>query len=158
MRHIRVFPLLAVSWVLGAASARAQETSAYLTSCGQGTGELTCVCGWFEDLTSRGVLIDGKPAGPPVTASRNMLCFQLPPGPHRISGDPARFSKVEEHEANALEIRRSQSARTMERGMTIPVTWTMTGTTEPVWLELRNRTPWLADLAGGNVQRAITSG
>jgi len=157
MRSARVFLLLVALPVPGSVSAWAEEVPAYLASCGPGSGELTCVCGWFEDLTGLGVLIDGRPAGPPVSASRSMLCFQLPPGLHRVSGDPARFSTVEEHEANVLAVRR-QAARTMERGMVNQVTWTVAGTSEPVWLELRNRTPSIADLAGGNAQRAITSG
>ncbi|HEX3126245.1 MAG TPA: hypothetical protein VH394_02850 [Thermoanaerobaculia bacterium] len=158
MRSVRVFLLLVAMPVPGSVSAGAQEVSAHLASCGSASGELVCVCGWFEDLTGTGVLIDGQPAGPPVSASRNMLCFKPPPGPHRVSGDPARFSRVEGHEASVLEVRRTQTARTMERGMVSSATWTVTGTSEMVWLELRNRTPWIADLAGGNVQRVMTSG
>src|SRR6185436_2838899 len=99
MRSLRVVLLVAVVWILAAVTAGAQEVSAYLVSCGPGSGEITCVCGWFEDLSGAGVLIDGSPAGPPVSASRSMLCYHLPPGPHQISGDPARFSRIEEHEA-----------------------------------------------------------
>ena len=130
MRSLRVFLLVALVWVLAAVLAGAQEVPAYLVSCGARSGELTCVCGWFEDLSGTGVLIDGQPAGPPVSASRNMLCYQLPPGPHRISGDPARFSQVEEHEASVVTVRRSPLARAMKTGMTSPVTWTVDGTVE----------------------------
>jgi hypothetical protein len=130
----------------------------YLASCGSryGSGDIACVCGWFEDLSGEGVLIDGLPAGRPVTASRNMLCFHLlQAGSHRISGDPARFSRIEEHEV--FRIVRSPLP-TLVGTMSVPVTWTVAGTSKPVWLDLRNLTPWLADLAGGNQQRALTSG
>ena len=169
---VRAFLLLVVSWIPGTTSVWSEEASlstgllfsserpagTYLASCGSryGSGDVACVCGWFEDLSGEGVLIDGRPAGRPVSASRNMLCFHLPQaGSHHISGDPARFSKIEEHEV--FRIVRSPLPSLMG-SMSVPVVWTVPGTVKPVWLDLRNLTPWLADLAGGNLQRALTSG
>jgi hypothetical protein len=174
MRSLRVFLLVVVVRTLAIASAGAAEVSApagllfspkssegsYLAACGSryGSGEVACVCGWFEDLSGEGVLIDGRPAGPPVTASRNALCFNLRPGRHRISGDPARFAAIEEHEVTVFRIEQSKLVSTLEKRTAIPVTWTIRGTDEPVWLELRNRTPRTGALEGGDAQRVATSG
>ncbi len=170
--NVRAFLLLVVLWLLGPTSVCAAEASpspgllfsperpagAYLASCGSrySSGDVACVCGWFEDLSGEGVLIDGRPAGKPVTASRNMLCFHLlQAGSHHISGDPARFSKIEEHEVFRIV---HSPIKTLVGSTSVPITWTVAGTDKPVWLDLRNLTPWLADLAEGNQQRALTSG
>lgn len=122
---------------------------------------VVCACGWFPDeATRKGVLIDGRPAGPFVALSRRSVCTRVGLGPHRLSGsiaagfDPAR----DDDRIDAVQIRRFPPFLSLKPLQSASITWMVLGTKEPVRLRLRNTAPDLATLEGGTVQTVATSG
>jgi hypothetical protein len=123
------------------------------------SADMACVCGWFPDPAARGgVLIDGRPAGLPLAVSQRSLCFRAGLGPHRLTSSPsAGFSPGEAAEMTMLNMQISAIGE-MRPGQSAPVTWTVTGTDEPVRLRIRNLGPAVATVEGGDAQTVVTSG
>lgn len=119
----------------------------------------TCTCGWFPTAESQSaILVDGKPAGAPVAASRRSVCVAAPAGPHRLSGAAsAGFDPERAQETVALKVRGS-IVGDLKPGQSATQTWTVTGTSEPVHLRLSNSSPGVGSLEGGDTQTAVTSG
>jgi hypothetical protein len=122
---------------------------------------VACACGWFPDEAARaGVLIDGRPAGPFVAISQRSVCARVGLGPHRLSGslaagfEPARG----DDRVDAVQIRRFPPFLSLRPLQSVPITWIVLGTKEPVRLRLRNTAPDLATLEGGTIQTIATSG
>lgn len=120
---------------------------------------VACACGWFPGEAARaGILIDGRPAGPWVASSKRSLCAKVGLGPHRLSGSVAAGFDTREDSIVAVQIRRFPPFLSLQPLQTVPVTWMVLGTKEPVRLRLRNTSPDLATLDGGTVQTVSTSG
>lgn len=120
---------------------------------------VVCACGWFPGESSRtGILIDGRPAGLWIASSKRSLCTKVGLGPHRLSGSVALGFDTREDSVVAVQIRRFPPFLGLQPLQTIPVTWMVLGTKEPVRLRLRNTAPDLATLDGGTVQTVATSG
>lgn len=121
---------------------------------------VACACGWFPTEEAKaGIRIDGRPpAGPWIASSRRSLCTRVSLGPHRISGSVAAGFDTREDSIVAVQIRRFPPFLSLQPLQTVPVTWMVLGTKEPVRLRLRNTSPDLATLNGGTVQTVSTSG
>lgn len=120
---------------------------------------VVCACGWFPgDSARNGILIDGRPAGSWVASSKRSLCTKVGLGPHRLSGSVAAGFGPREDSVVAVQIRRFPPFLSLQPLQTVPVTWMVLGTKEPVRLRLRNTSPDLATLEGGTVQTLSTSG
>jgi hypothetical protein len=86
------------------------------------------------------------------------VCLQLEPGPHRIAGAAsAGFAPENQQKVVALRLGRSMVG-SLRPGQSATMTWTVTGTNDPVRLRLRNTSPGVGTLVGGEVQIAVTSG
>ena len=120
---------------------------------------VVCACGWFPGESSKtGILIDGRPAGSWIASSKRSLCTKVGLGPHRLSGSVALGFDTREDSVVAVQIRRFPPFLNLQPLQTVPVTWMVLGTKEPVRLRLRNTAPDLATLDGGTVQTVATSG
>ncbi len=120
---------------------------------------VVCACGWFPGESAKaGILIDGRPAGSWIASSKRSLCTKVGLGPHRLSGSVAVGFDTREDSVVAVQIRRFPPFLNLQPLQTVPVTWMVLGTKEPVRLRLRNTAPNLATLDGGTVQTVSTSG
>jgi hypothetical protein len=132
-----------------------------LAPCGLGAANpwVTCLCGWFPDAPSRaGILVDDRPAPPPVAASQRSICLRLAPGAHVLAGaEAAGFDPANRQEVVALLVDRSIQGKVLV-GQSATLSWRVTGSERPVRLRLRNASPGVATLAGGDLQFALTSG
>jgi hypothetical protein len=118
------------------------------------TEDAACVYAYFGYSSGTRLLIDGKPADSPIRASRRELCFRLTPGVHQITTER---SPIEQCRLTVVRIERTQSNQVLRSGEVVPVTWRVTGTSDPIWLVLINRSPEVATLEGGEVQKVRTS-
>jgi hypothetical protein len=132
--------------------------------------DAVCVCGDFPTTQSQlGVWVDERSAGVPLSLSRKTLHFTLPAhalalGKHVWSGDPAAgfaapgtagfcraFSQV-------IAIRGEVDAALLMRGGSTPMRLTVTGTTDRLAIRIKNLTPAILRIDGGDEQVLETSG
>lgn len=133
-----------------------------LGACGVRTlsDQAVCVCGWFPtEESKRAILIDGAAAsGPPLASSQRSVCLSAAPGTHALTGkETSGFDPRNRVDVQAIRMRRT-SVGSLRQGQSATLTWTITGTHEPMWIRLNNTTPGVGTLDGGEAQRAVTSG
>ncbi len=136
-------------------------SSPHVAPCGLRTAPRTavCTCGWFPTAASRHeILVDGAPSGAVVAASQRSVCLHLEPGQHRIAGAAsAGFAPENQQKVTALRLSRSMVGSLLP-GQSATITWTVTGTNGPLGVQLRNTSPAVGMLVGGEKQIAVTSG
>lgn len=112
-----------------------------------------CACGWLPGEARSGFRIDGAPK-PPVAASQQSVCFSLPPGGHQFSGPGLPDARLD-LQSVTIQVASPPPARP---GQPFSVTWTVLGTSSPMRVQLRNTTPQVVRLEGGDLQLVATSG
>jgi hypothetical protein len=129
-----------------------------------GAGQQACVCGLFPGPAAwSGLLLDGEPLGEPLSASSRMAWFRLPPtlapGPHVVSGAPEPgFPPADQATIEVVAISGEVDSRKLQRLESTPLRLWVDGTSRPVELRLRNETPGIVRLEGGDDQTARTTG
>lgn len=128
------------------------------------TGQTACVCGWFPTpASSEGLTLNGKPLGPPVSASSGVVFVKIPadavPGPARIGGaESAGFSPEERAAVTVVRVGGEIDRTKLMRGESTPMRLWVEGTAQPLALHVRNDTPEIIRLEGGNEQMIATDG
>lgn len=126
--------------------------------------DLICVCGSFPNLSSRnGLLLNGQSLDSPVSASSHVVVLRPPenikPGTHEIGGNPeAGYSQENKHPFTVIEVQGFIDQDVIRRGGSTQLSLTVVGTDEVLQLELKNSTPKIIKLEGGNHQVISTSG
>lgn len=127
-------------------------------------GQRTCVCGIFPGPEAwSGLLFDGEAAGAPVVASSSMAWVRLPaaiaPGEHVFTGTAeAGFPAGDRAVTRVLRVTGQLDARKLQRLQSTPMRLEIEGTEEPVRLRVRNLSPGIISLEGGDDQEIRTSG
>lgn len=127
-------------------------------------GNTICVCGWFPDETAwNSLTLNGEPLGAPVSAASRTVYVRLPaemqPGPHVIAGDPAAgFSSSDTAQVTVLVVGGEIDRNKLLRGEDTKLRLWVQGTEERISLHLRNTTPGIVSLEGGQDQVVTTSG
>ena len=127
-------------------------------------GQSSCVCGLFPtDAAREGLTLNGKPLGPPTTASSGVVFVRIPaetpPGPAVIGGlESAGFSREDRATITILHVAGELDRTKLIRGQTTPMRLWVEGTTQVLKLHIVNDTPELIRLEGGNDQVAATDG
>jgi len=129
-------------------------------------GKALCVCGSFPRPEQAYALrLDGRPL--PETAIERRpggVSIDLPaglaPGRHVVSGDPAvGYAPGGGWSFDAVHVDGGLAGGgVLVPGSSDELVLTVEGTTTPVTLEIRNRSPEVVRLEGGDAQRAATSG
>lgn len=122
-------------------------------------GNTVCVCGWFPDAASRnGLMVDGRPLGTAAAASNQSVRVTLPgdlaPGAHVITGNGVAGSA----EIVVIGLGGSVDTESLFRGESTPIRLQITGTGDRTAITLRNHTPGIISLEGGDDQVITTSG
>jgi hypothetical protein len=127
--------------------------------------DTVCVCGDFPAPESQlGIWIDGRSAGDPVAISSRSITFRLPPhalgpGAHRWSGDPqAGFGASCVAETQVIFIRGEIDSQRLLRGESTPMRLTVSGTQDSVPIRIRNLTPAIITIDGGEEQTIESTG
>ena len=127
-------------------------------------GQLVCVCGSFPgEAAWNGLLLDGQGAGSPGSASGQMVWVQLPagfaPGEHVFTGTAAAgFPAADRASTLVLQVGGEIDSSKLQRLETTPMRLWVEGTEEPVDLRVRNLTPAIISIDGGDDQTIRTSG
>jgi len=127
-------------------------------------GRLACVCGSFPSPEAwDGVLLDGAALGAPEAASSRMVWVQIPastaPGEHVFSGAPAPGFPPEDKAATlVLQVGGQIDSTKLQRLESTPMRLRVQGTEEPIELRVRNRTPSIISIEGGDDQVIRTTG
>lgn len=128
-------------------------------------GGEACVCGSFPTLEARSaLLLDGRALGMPTAAGRGSVSFRLPadlpPGEHEVSGwIGAGFGEGARRWPLAVgEVRASLDTSTLARGGSTRLLLQVMGSERPVTLRLRNFSPSVVVVEGGDDQTLTTSG
>ena len=127
-------------------------------------GQLACVCGSFpEPAAWDGVLLDGQAVGSPTSASGQMVWVQLPaglaPGEHVFTGDAAAgFPATDRAATLVLQVGGEIDSSKLQRLETTPMRLWVVGTEEPLDVRVRNLTPAIISIEGGEDQTIRTSG
>ena len=127
-------------------------------------GQSVCVCGTFPgEAAWNGVLLDGQSAGSPGSASGQMVSVQLPagltPGEHVFTGTAAAgFPAADRASTLVLQVGGEIDSTKLQKLQTTPMRLWVIGTEEPVDLRVRNLTPAIISIDGGNDQTIRTSG
>lgn len=126
-------------------------------------GERACVRGLFPAHSFDGLRFNGQPIGPPVTASDTTIWIRIPlatpPGTIEITGDPAAgFKPGEAVETVVIKVSGSIDRSKLLRGESTTLRLWIEGTAEPIALALKNHTPGIIGLDGGDEQIVTTSG
>ena len=137
-----------------------------ITACTPHTfqGGTICVCGWFPNETARNSLtINGEPIGTPVSSSSRVLHVQLQsgmqPGPYVIAGDPSGgFPSEDTAQVVILGVGGEIDRNKLLRGEDTHLRLWVQGTEEILGLRLRNSTPDIVSLEGGEDQVVYTAG
>jgi len=144
--------------------ARSAPARPRITGCARYAflGESVCVCGEFPEGARTAIRIDGQPAIVSA-ASQHVLHLRLPdtmtPGEHTVSGDPAAgFDAAQAAKLTALRLRGSLDANELLRGTSTTMRFAIDGTGDPMRLLVRNKTPGIITIPGGNYQELDTSG
>jgi len=127
-------------------------------------GQKACVCGLFPgpDAWNR-ILLDGEAVGKPLVASSRMAWVQLPagltPGEHVFTGDrDAGFPAEDRAPTLVLRVSGSLDANKLKRLETTPMRLRVEGVEQPIRLRVRNLTPAVISIEGGEDQEISTSG
>ncbi len=126
-------------------------------------GRQACVCGFFPNPSHwSGLMLDGEPVRV-TSATSSAVSFELPSGAlsgaHQVTGNPtAGFSKEDLWRIIALELSGSLDQEELFSGGSTIMRLEITGTDEPLALRLRNTTPSVITLDGGDDQVATSSG
>jgi hypothetical protein len=143
---------------------RPQRISYQVKLDGQTLLQRKNVCGLFPGPVAwSGLLLDGEPLGEPLSASSRMAWFRLPPtlapGPHVVSGAPEPgFPPADRATIEVVAISGEVDSRKLQRLESTPLRLWVDGTARPVELRLRNETPSIVRLDGGDDQTARTTG
>lgn len=127
-------------------------------------GQTACVCGNFPGPRAwNGLSLDSQAVGAPATASSRTVWVRLPetlaPGPHTVSGSPAAgFAASDRATTTVIRVLGSLDSNQLFRGQSTPMQFRIEGTDQPVSLRVRNYTPGIISLEGGNDQVLTTSG
>jgi hypothetical protein len=127
-------------------------------------GQLACVCGSFPGPSAwNALLLDGQAVGSPTSASGQMVWVQLPaglaPGAHVFTGEAAAgFPATDRAATLVLQVGGEIDSSKLQRLETTPVRLWVVGTEEPLDLRVRNLTPAIISIEGGEDQTIRTSG
>ena len=127
-------------------------------------GQLVCACGSFPGERAWGGLrLDGREIGAPVAASDFVVWVRVPEdaaaGPHTLSGDPgAGFPEGDGATFKALVVSGSIDQNRLWRGEATTMRLRILGDDAALALRLRNDTPGIITLEGGDQQVVTTSG
>ncbi len=125
-------------------------------------GDQICVCGVFPGATSGSLRLNGAPIVP-VTSSEYVTCLQVPgalgAGNHTISGDPAAgFDASNTVTIGILTLGGELDRNKLMRGESTPLRIWINGTTDRLPILLRNTTPGIIGMTGGDNQVVTTAG
>jgi len=136
-------------------------------------GSKVCVCGYFpNDFSRNQLLLDGKPIGSPVAGSTDMVVIDskgLAPGRHVITWNWRAFqdwtntftgpspSDTERVEFVVLEVRGTIDQNKLFTGQGTDLRLEIVGSNEQLSIELKNETPDIIDLDGGQTQVVQTT-
>lgn len=127
-------------------------------------GQQVCVCGTFPgEAAWNGLLLDGQAAGPPGSATGRMVWVRLPdgiaPGEHVFTGTAAAgFPAPDRASTLVLQVGGEIDSSKLQRLETTPMRLWVDGTEGPVELRIRNLTPGIISIEGGEDQTIRTSG
>lgn len=124
-------------------------------------GGVACACGSFPGEAARALRLDGAPVELLAATDRAVylqIPAGLPPGEHTVSGSPeASFAPEDRCRVEVLELA-LEAPRERRRGQRARLEITVTGTRDRVPVRLRNATPSIVRLQGGDEQVLLTSG
>lgn len=127
--------------------------------------DTVCVCGNFPTLAAQtGLWVDERDAGTPVSLSTRTLQYQLPrhaltPGRHVWSGNPeAGFASSCRAHTQVIHIGGEIDSHRLLSGESTPMRLTVSGTTDKVPVLIKNLTPGIIRIEGGEVQTVESSG
>jgi hypothetical protein len=126
-------------------------------------GQHACVCGRFPGPEAwNGLRLDGARVWPLAAAGR-VVTLGLPadatPGDHLVTGDPeAGFGEEDRWTIRALAIEGLLDQTQLFSGGSTRMRLRVVGTDEPVSFTVRNTTPAVISLEGGESQTVTTSG
>jgi hypothetical protein len=127
--------------------------------------DTVCVCGNFPTLAAQtGVWVDERDAGTPVSLSTRTLQYQLPrhavtPGRHVWSGNPdAGFAPSCRATTQVIHIGGEIDSQRLLSGESTPMRLTVSGTSDKVPIQIKNLTPGIIRIEGGEVQTVESSG
>ncbi|MCP3984169.1 MAG: hypothetical protein GY723_07255 [bacterium] len=152
-------------WSAGSTTAAGEDVDPSIES---GTamafaGQPACVCGRFPQPRHwQGVRLDDQPLEL-ISASSRVVSFTLPagiaPGEHVAGGLPAvGFTQDDRWHITALQLRGSLDQEQLRRGGSTSLTLDVLGTGQSLDIRLRNATPGVVSLEGGDEQVAKSSG
>lgn len=127
-------------------------------------GQLACVCGSFPGPSAwNALLLDAREVGSPVSASGRMAWVQLSadlaPGEHVFTGAAAAgFPPTDRASTLVLQVGGELDSSKLQQLQTTPMRLWVVGTEEPVDLRVRNLTPGIISIDGGEDQTIRTSG
>ncbi|HEX9188374.1 MAG TPA: hypothetical protein VGB87_14950, partial [Vicinamibacteria bacterium] len=126
-------------------------------------GDVACVRGLFPPGSFSGLRLNGQSLGLPLTASDTVTWFRIPPltppGPIEITGDPgAGFRPADAVKPVVIRVNGSIDRSKLLRGESTTLRLWLDGTDAPTSLALKNHTPGIIRLDGGNEQTVTTSG
>lgn len=128
-------------------------------------GNVACVCGRFPTAESvRALSISGVPLTEHVVASTpSSVTFTVPqdfkPGGYVVRGDPAAGYAASDQVAGvAVRVDGAIDQKKLWRGESTAMRLVVLGTQEPISIELRNNTPGIISLEGGERQVATSTG
>lgn len=127
--------------------------------------DTVCVCGNFPTLAAQsGLWVDERDAGAPVSVSTRTLQYQLPPhavtvGRHVWSGNPeAGFATTCRAQTQVVLISGELDSQNLFSGQSTPMRLTVAGTADKVPIRIKNLTPAIIRIDGGEVQTVESSG
>jgi hypothetical protein len=127
-------------------------------------GEPVCVCGTYPGQAAwNGILLDGYAVGSPASASGQIAWVELPPdlapGEHVFTGTAAAgFPAADRASTLVLQVGGEIDSSKLQRLETTPMRLWVIGTDEAVDLRVRNVTPAIISIEGGDDQTIRTSG
>lgn len=126
--------------------------------------DLLCVCGTFPSPAAwSALLVGGRPAGTPVSASAAVVWLRLPAGGrlggYAVTGRPdAGYAPACAAETQLIAIRGEIDSQRLLRGDSTPMRLAIDGTGDRIPLKVRNLTPAIIAIEGGVEQMSETSG
>lgn len=126
-------------------------------------GQRACVCGRFPGPAAwNGLRLDGAPAEP-LAAAERVVTLGLPadaaPGDHLVTGDPAAgFGEEDRWTIRVLAIAGQLDQAQLFSGGSTRMRLRIVGTDQPLPITVRNTTPQVISLEGGETQTVTTSG
>jgi hypothetical protein len=126
-------------------------------------GQHACVCGRFPGVEAwNGLRLDGARVNP-LAAAERVVTLGLPadaaPGDHLVTGDPAAgYGEEDRWTIRVLTIAGQLDQTQLFSGGSTRMRLRVVGTEEPVTFTVRNTTPAVISLEGGESQTVTTSG